>query len=122
MFAITAEPANRLLRVTISGHVTAAEMRNEVPRLQSALKELAPGFRLLTDLTGLDRMEPDCTPLLRESMDQFNDAGVARVVRVIPDPHKDIGFSILSLFHYSSRIPIATCQTPAEADEILSQQ
>jgi hypothetical protein len=41
------------------------------------------------------------------------------VVRVIPDPHRDIGLQIMSYFHYSGDVQILTCQTLAEAEEIL---
>jgi hypothetical protein len=40
---------------------------------------------------------------------------VETVVRVIPDPHKDIGLNIMSLFHYRRRVRIITCETLAEA-------
>jgi len=45
--------------------------------------------------------------------------GVELVVRVIPDPHKDIGFNILSLFHYRRRVRIVTCPTLEEAMKAL---
>jgi hypothetical protein len=37
------------------------------------------------------------------------------VVRVIPDPHKDIGLNILSQFHYGPQIKLATFESLAEA-------
>jgi hypothetical protein len=46
--------------------------------------------------------------------------GVALVVRVVPDPTKDIGFNILSLFHYPHRPPAVTCKTMVEAARLLS--
>jgi hypothetical protein len=42
------------------------------------------------------------------------------VVRVIPDPQKDIGLNILSLFHYRRRVRIVTCKTLAEAMKALA--
>jgi hypothetical protein len=41
------------------------------------------------------------------------------VVRVIPDPHKDIGLNILSLFHYRRGVRIVTCETLEEAMRAL---
>jgi hypothetical protein len=41
------------------------------------------------------------------------------VVRVIPDPHRDIGMTIMSVFHYRGGVKIFTCQTLAEAEETL---
>ena len=46
--------------------------------------------------------------------------GVAEVVRVIPDPQKDIGLNILSVFHYSRRVRIVTCESLAEAEELFA--
>jgi hypothetical protein len=44
------------------------------------------------------------------------------VVRVIPDPHRDIGLQIMSIFHYGGDVQILTCQTLAEAEEILRDE
>jgi hypothetical protein len=41
------------------------------------------------------------------------------VVRVIPDPRRDIGLKIMSAFHYRGDVKIVTCETLAQADEIL---
>jgi hypothetical protein len=120
MFDVTCEPSRRVLRITPSGHVTASEMEAGNRTLKQLLVGKERGLRLLTDLSALDRMDPDCTPHLRSAMDLCNAAGVSRIVRVIPDPRKDIGYNILSLFHYDSRIPINTCETVAEADALLN--
>jgi hypothetical protein len=53
-------------------------------------------------------------------MDLLNQHGVAMIVRVIPDPHKDIGLNILSLFHYRRGIRIVTCKTMEEARTVLA--
>ena len=52
-------------------------------------------------------------------MDLFDAAGVDTIVRVIPNPRKDIGFSIMSLFHYRHGVHIMTCETMEEAKRIL---
>ena len=54
-------------------------------------------------------------------MDLCNKKGVEMVVRVIPDPHKDIGLNIMSLFHYRRHVRLVTCQTLAEAMNILAE-
>jgi len=53
-------------------------------------------------------------------MDLCNKKGVETVVRVIPDPHKDIGLNIMSLFHYRRRVRVVTCQTLEEARRVLA--
>ena len=32
---------------------------------------------------------------------------------------KDIGFGILSIFHYARRVRVVTCETRAEAERVL---
>jgi hypothetical protein len=53
-------------------------------------------------------------------MDLLNKRSVSKVVRVIPDPQKDIGLNILSLFHYRRGLPIVTCETMDEAMAALA--
>src|SRR5438270_11393869 len=92
--------AKNLMLMTFCGHVTAEEVKEGTNELGGFLVETKPGFRLLTDMTKLETMDSACIPYISNSMDLLNKHAVATVVRVIPDPHKDIGFNILSLFHY----------------------
>src|SRR5215470_10825595 len=110
MFETEFDEAKNLLRMTYCGHVTADEAKQGTDRLAAFLIETKPGFRLLTDMTGLETMDTACVPYIMNSMDLLNKHGVATVVRVIPDPRKDIGFNILSLFHYRHDIHIVTCE------------
>jgi hypothetical protein len=79
------------------------------------MKEITPGFRVLTDFRWLDWMESAATAHLAEIMDALAEKEVAAVVRVVPDPHKDIGLNILSQFHYGPQIKLATFESLAEA-------
>jgi len=63
----------------------------------------------------LDEMDTACEKHLRKAMDLCNDRGVKQVVRVIPDPSRDIGLNILSVFHYRRGVRIVTCETMDEA-------
>ena len=47
-------------------------------------------------------------------------ADVGLLVRVIPDPTKDIGLDILAIFHYRHRPRMVTCKNLVEAMEKLS--
>ncbi len=120
MFEASADPKKRLLRVKFAQHVTADEARRGAEQLKNLVKELESGFCLLTDLSELDSMDPECAASIERTMDLCNKKGVARVVRVIPDPHKDIGLSIMSLFHYRRDVPIVTCETMEEANKLLT--
>ena len=74
---------------------------------------------MVTDLSGLQSMDYEAAPEISQLMDTFNAKGVAMVVRVIPDSRKDIGFKMLSYFHYGPKVHIITCQTIAEAKTAL---
>jgi anti-anti-sigma regulatory factor len=120
MFETGFDKSKNLMHVGFSGHVTADEAKKCTEELAILVAETKPGFRLLTDMTGLEKMDTACIPFIRESMDLFNKHGVGTVVRIIPNPHKDIGFSILSLFHYRHDLHIITCKTLEEATKVLA--
>jgi hypothetical protein len=120
MIEVGFDKTRNLLRIAFSGHVDAEEAKRSNDQMTALFSATKPGFRLLTDLTGLETMDRACVPFIRESMDLLNKHGVGNVVRVIPDPHKDIGFNILSLFHYRHDIRIATCKTLEEAMKALA--
>ena len=53
-------------------------------------------------------------------MKLIDQSGVDMVVRVIPDPKKDIGLNILTIFHYRKHPRIVTCEKMRQAAEVLS--
>src|SRR5664279_4970915 len=113
MTKIGVDKPGTLLTMTFSGRVTPEETaRNET--------KIKPGFRLLTDLSALELMDPACLPYLAKVMDLCSEKGISEVIRVIPDVHKDIGFNILSLFHYRHGVRFVTCSSLEEAGEIIS--
>jgi hypothetical protein len=120
MFETGFDKGQNLLRMTFCGHVTADEAKQGTDQLVDLLVKTESGFRLLTDLSGLEAMDADCVPYIRDSMDALNKKGVSMVVRIIPDPRKDLGFKILSLFHYRRDIQIVTCETLEEAMRALA--
>jgi hypothetical protein len=81
--------------------------------------QLNPGFFLLTDLSNLESMEASCAPELGAIMDQCSAKGMSTVVRVIPDPNKDIGFDLISAFHLTPPVTTQTHQSLAEAIKSL---
>ncbi len=119
MYRAEIDREQNLLRISYAGRVTAEETKRWPEELEPVLAEVQPGFRLLTDLTGLESMEPGCIPHINAAMDLCDRKGVALVVRVIPDPQKDIGLSILSLFHYHRRVHSVTCASMAEGWAVL---
>ena len=120
MFQAEVDKSKNLLKVSYAQHVAPQDTKRAAEDLSRLLPELRPGFRLLTDLSGLESMDLACMPHLKRMMDLCNKQGIALVVRVIPDPHKDIGLNILSLFHYRRRVRIVTCETLEEAMKVLA--
>jgi len=119
MFQVEVDKSKSLLKITYAQHVRPEDTKRIEEQAPALLAELRPGFRLLTDMSGLESMDLACVPYIKRMMDLCNKKGVELVVRVIPDPQKDIGLNILSLFHYRRRVRIVTCPTLAEAMEVL---
>jgi len=119
MFEAGFDKSKNLLHIAYTGRIEAVEVKKCLEQLQLLVPELKPGFRLLSDLTALEAMETAAVPYIRQMMDLCNKGGVSMVVRVIPDPHKDIGLNILSLFHYRHDLQIVTCKTLEEAMKAL---
>jgi hypothetical protein len=116
---IEAQPSQDLLLVRYTGHVTVEEVERSAPEAPAALAQLAPGFRLLADLTDLLSMDVACAPFIETVMDLCQEKGVVEIVRVIPDPSRDIGLQIMSRFHYGPAVQIVTCETLAEGRALL---
>ena len=120
MFKVETDVKRNLMTITYSGNVEPSELVLGRPNLTAALATVRPGFRLLTDLSGLIEMEYACATEVEAMMDLVRKKGVAEVIRVVPDPHKDIGFKVMSFFHYGKAVPVLTCDTLAEALEKLA--
>jgi hypothetical protein len=65
-------------------------------------------------------METACAPEIAAIMDLLVEKQVGTVVRVVPDPRKDIGLNILSQFHYGPEVRLITCESLAAALQWLS--
>ncbi len=122
MYSVESDRSKRLLVISAAGQVTKKEVETVALQVREMMKEISPGFRVLTDFRWLDRMEPAATAHLAEIMDVLAEKDVAAVVRVVPDPHKDIGLNILSQFHYGPQIKLATFESLAEAVSALMEE
>jgi hypothetical protein len=119
MIELESDDARNLFIIRYHDHVSAEETAQWVDRTRAGIERMRPGFGLLADLTDLTLMDVDCAPFIEATMDWANQHGIAAVVRVIPDPTRDIGLQIMSLFHYGHNVKIATCETVEEAMKIL---
>jgi hypothetical protein len=103
------------------GHVGPEESERGAEQIRVLLGEMQKGFRLLTDLSALETMDLGCVPYIETVMDMCDDRGIGFVVRVIPDPSKDIGLNIMSLFHYRRGVRIVNCQNLEQAERALAE-
>ncbi len=116
---IEVDTAGNVFLIRYFGAVTVAHMESGMPRAEQLLGQMRSGFTVLSDLTGLEVMELACSTYLTRMMELFKARGVGMVIRVIPDPSKDIGLNILSLIHFRGKVKIVTCTTMAEAKRAM---
>ncbi len=90
-------------------------MRRCAEEVSVRAAEMRPGFRVLADMTDLESMDYAAAHYIGSVMDLCVRKEVEHVVRVIPDPRKDIGLNIMSYFHYGSKIPVTVCENLADA-------
>lgn len=121
MYSVEADKSKRLVVISVAGHVTKEEVKAAAQNVRDIVKDAAPAFRVLTDFRWLDSMEPAAAHYIAEIMDVLAEKKVGSVVRVVPDPHKDIGLNILSQFHYGSKVQVATFESLAEALQVLAE-
>jgi len=119
VISFEANVPKKLLEIRYGGVVQAEETEKGLEQLRASLGRLETGFRVLVDLTALELMNLKCAPFVKKAMDLCNEKGASMVVRVIPDPHRDIGMAIMSIFHYGGDVRIFTCETLGQAEELL---
>jgi hypothetical protein len=115
MILCKVDEAGRVLTMSYSQHIGAEEMSRCLGTVRDLMEHLKPGFLLLTDLSNLESMEASCAPELGAIMDLCSAKGMLSVVQVIPDPSKDIGFDLISRFHYDPPVKTQTYESLAEA-------
>ena len=121
MFSIEASDAERLLKIIWSGEVDLDEMRRCAEEIEVRAGKMRPGFRVLADLSSLQSMDSAGSRFIGLVMDLCVTKQVEHVVRVIPDPRKDIGLNILSHFHYGSKIRVSVCDNLDDAMQLLTE-
>jgi hypothetical protein len=122
MVSVEINESKRLLVISAAGHVAKEEVKQTTEQVRNALQDVAPGLRALIDFRWLESMRPSAATHIAEIMDALAEKQVAAVIRIIPDPGKDIGLNILSRFHYARELPITTVKTLVEALDRLTEQ
>jgi anti-anti-sigma regulatory factor len=122
MYSVEADKSKRFVVISAAGKVTKEEAKQAAQRMRDILKDFAPGFRVLADFQRLQSMDTAAARHVAEIMDVLTEKQVASVIRVMPDPRKDIGLNILSQFHYAPEIQITTFETLADALQSLVKE
>ena len=121
MFVVETDTTKQLLVLSVAGKVTADESRETVARVREKIEAMTPGFVTLVDFRWLESMATGSAPFIAEIMDLLAARKVSAVVRVMPDPHRDIGLNILSPFHYGPDVRLMTFETLADAIQALAR-
>ena len=121
MFSIEANDDERLLKINWLGHVDSDEMRRCADEIGVTASKMRPGFRVLVDMPDLESMDYAGAPYIGLVMDLCVAKQVEHVVRVIPNPHKDIGLNIMSYLRYRSKVRVTICENMAEAMQRLAE-
>jgi hypothetical protein len=108
-------------------HTVVLEFKGNVdaPQAEHALAELdrvlrgKTGFRVLSDYSAVDVMEPEVEGEIKKTMEFLSARGATEVFRVLPDPDWDIGFNVMSREHYSKHVKIHTLRSRPEAEALL---
>lgn len=103
--------------IDFEGEVHYSDAEKFYAGIENILPKHGKGFRLLTDFTHLKQMDVSVQELIKKAMDLFNEKGVTQIIRVVPTPDQDIGFNILSAFHYSKSVKFLILASRAEAEE-----
>lgn len=119
MLLVTSSREKQLLYLSYIGHVRPGDLARHTAEVAALMAELSPDFRILMNLSELETMDLACMTEIGGLMELIDRSGVGLIVRVIPDPAKDIGFNILSIFHYAQPRQIAMCKTMVEAGKLL---
>ena len=120
MFLVTANKPKRLLHFSYIHHVGVEDLQRGRKDVIALLADFPPGLYLLADLGRMESMDIACVDEIGKMMELLEQHGVELIVRVIPDPSKDIGSNILSRFHYRNAPRAVNCKTMAEALALLS--
>jgi hypothetical protein len=120
MFLAASNKGRRLLHLSYIGRVSVEDLQHGSKELTALLAELPAGLRILVDLGRLESMDIGCVKIVGSMMEVMEQHGMELIVRVIPDPTKDIGFNLISRFHYHRSPRTVTCKTMVEAGKLLA--
>ena len=111
-----------LITIDFEGKIDVVQAEEFYREVQKVVPKTEKGFKILTDFTLLDEIDTEVQELIKKTMDFFNEQGVSEIMRIVPTPEQDIGFNILSIFHYSKQVKFLTLSSRDEAYERLKNE
>jgi len=112
---IEVDPDRSRLWVYYRGRIGPEVFRSCAEEALRLAESLGKGFEIYTDFTELEWMDYACASDVKEMMNRFARLGVRSITRIMPDPRRDIGFAIMSAFHYPPTVRIRTFRSREEA-------
>ncbi len=122
MIKASYDSQNNAVIIEFSGRIDAIQAERAIPEIQKIVPAAGKGFRVLTDLSKVKAIDLAIKPSVKKMMEFFNQRGAAEVIRVISDPMQDVGFNIMSPFHYSREVAIVTVASREEAETRLKSR
>jgi hypothetical protein len=119
MYRIKYDDNLNRVSVWFEGLVSEDQTGGFYREFKGILSKTKKGFVVVTDLSLLHKMDEGAKVYIEKTMDECNKKGVSKIIRIIPDPSKDIGFSIMSLFHYPKDVVIHTFESIEQAQQQL---
>lgn len=116
MFSVKFDKQHNLLIIVFRDSFDGQQGELLYRRLEQELAKAKKGFMVLSDLSGLETFDSSSYQQIQKIMTLCNSRGVSKIFRVIPNDMKDIGFNIMSIFHYSKNVRIHTYKTLEEAN------
>ncbi len=115
MITVSYNGEHNTIIIEFEGAVDAVQAEQSFRDVEQVLSQCSPGFRVLTDLSSLKTMDIDVKGAVEKTTELLKARGVMEILRVIPDPAVDIGFNILSIFHYPREVTVLTLPSREEA-------
>jgi anti-anti-sigma regulatory factor len=122
MIKVDYDCGKNLVIIELSGDVDAAQARLTLLELERDLENVEKGFRVLVDFAAVETMEPEVEGVVLKAMDFLNAKGIEEIVRVLPDPEMELGFRLMSFFHYSPQVRVLAARTRAEGEALLREK
>jgi hypothetical protein len=115
MFSIKFDKRNNLLNLEFRSNFDEQQGEILCAHLKKELLQAKKGFIVFSDLSRVDYFNDASSKYIQRMMVICNEHGVSKIFRVVPQKSKDIGFNIMSIFHYSKSVKIYTYNSVAEA-------